>query len=389
MQVKPFAGRKVLYGLLLALLVLITITLVSAATPNPGHPWTEVGDGTFQVTGPTALRTYTFPDANATVLTNANAVTVSQGGTGTTSLTGVVIGNGTSAFTATSILTSANGGTGNGFAKFSGPATSEKTFTLPNASAAVLTDNAAVTLAQGGTGASLTASNGGIFYSTGSAGAILAGTATAGQILRSGASAAPSWSTATYPATAGASGNVLVSDGTNWASTPAAIITVLTNPYMTTGAVAGVAAGSRTVRNVGLFNVPARITVNQLTFNVVSTSNPATGMKVCVYSEDGATRLIDVTSASVGAAGNFSVTVSPAVTLSPGNYYVAIGCATTCNDTVNMFTSGSAAWVNGANVPSGKRIYEGTVTHTQDTCNTSLGTITAASSLTPAVRLDN
>jgi hypothetical protein len=54
-------------------------------------------------------------------------------------------------------------------------------------------------LTSGGTNASLTASNGGIFYSTASAGAILSGTATASQILLSGASAAPTWSTATYP----------------------------------------------------------------------------------------------------------------------------------------------------------------------------------------------
>ena len=52
----------------------------------------------------------------------------------------------------TQIIASTYGGTGNGFAKFSGPATTEKTFTLPNASATILTDNAAVTVAQGGTG---------------------------------------------------------------------------------------------------------------------------------------------------------------------------------------------------------------------------------------------
>jgi hypothetical protein len=40
----------------------------------------------------------------------------------------------------TGILTSVNGGTGNGFTKFSGPATSEKTFTLPNANATLLYD---------------------------------------------------------------------------------------------------------------------------------------------------------------------------------------------------------------------------------------------------------
>jgi len=56
-------------------------------------------------------------------------------------------------------------------------------------------------LTRGGLGASLTASNGGIFYSTATAGAILAGTSTALQMLQSGASSAPAWSTTTWPAT--------------------------------------------------------------------------------------------------------------------------------------------------------------------------------------------
>ena len=50
------------------------------------------------------------------------------------------------------IIAAAFGGTGNGFTAFTGPAASTKTFTLPNASATILTDNAAVTAAQGGTG---------------------------------------------------------------------------------------------------------------------------------------------------------------------------------------------------------------------------------------------
>jgi hypothetical protein len=50
------------------------------------------------------------------------------------------------------ILAATRGGTGNGFTAFSGPAASTKTFTLPNASATILTDNTAVTIAQGGTG---------------------------------------------------------------------------------------------------------------------------------------------------------------------------------------------------------------------------------------------
>jgi uncharacterized protein (TIGR02145 family) len=52
----------------------------------------------------------------------------------------------------TGILPSSNGGTGNGFTTITGPTTSLKTFTLPDASATILTSNAAVSVAQGGTG---------------------------------------------------------------------------------------------------------------------------------------------------------------------------------------------------------------------------------------------
>lgn len=79
-----------------------------------------------------------------------------------------------------------------------------------------------ITLAKGGTSASLTADNGGIFYSTASAGAILASTATANKMLLSGASTTPTWSTSTIPTSAGATANkVVLSDGTNYVlSTP-------------------------------------------------------------------------------------------------------------------------------------------------------------------------
>lgn len=73
-------------------------------------------------------------------------------------------------------------------------------------------------LANGGTSAVLTASTGGIVYSGASALAILAGTATAGQHLQSGATAAPTWTTATFPSTATGTGTFLRADGTNWAA---------------------------------------------------------------------------------------------------------------------------------------------------------------------------
>ncbi len=59
-----------------------------------------------------------------------------------------------------------------------------------------------LSMARGGSNASLTASNGGVVSSTGSAMSIVAGTATAGQMFRSGASTPGSWSTNTWPSTA-------------------------------------------------------------------------------------------------------------------------------------------------------------------------------------------
>lgn len=75
---------------------------------------------------------------------------------------------------------------------------------LVNAASLTLGWTGQLSLTRGGTAASLTASNGGIIYSTASAMAVLSGTATANQVLLSGSSAAPAWSTATYPASTSA-----------------------------------------------------------------------------------------------------------------------------------------------------------------------------------------
>ena len=63
-----------------------------------------------------------------------------------------------------------------------------------------------VALSKGGTGASITANNGGIFYSTATVGALLNGTATANLPLVSGISSAPSWASITYPTSATSGG---------------------------------------------------------------------------------------------------------------------------------------------------------------------------------------
>jgi hypothetical protein len=59
----------------------------------------------------------------------------------------------------TNVIASTYGGTGNGFTKFTGPSSAEKTFTLPDATATILTTNALVTVGQGGTGTSTATQN--------------------------------------------------------------------------------------------------------------------------------------------------------------------------------------------------------------------------------------
>jgi len=67
----------------------------------------------------------------------------------------------------------------------------------------------------------VTPANGGVVYTDASRVQLLAPTPTANQVLVSGANSAPSWSTATFPATAGSAGTILRSNGTNWVASTA------------------------------------------------------------------------------------------------------------------------------------------------------------------------
>lgn len=120
----------------------------------------------------------------------ANPIQGTYGGTG--------VNNGTS-----TITVGGNFDITGGAYTFTGTLTNNTSVTFPTSG--TLATTAAIpsfplSLANGGTNANLTASNGGIFYSSATAGAILAGTATANQIVMSGSSTTPAWSTATYPA---------------------------------------------------------------------------------------------------------------------------------------------------------------------------------------------
>ena len=141
--------------------------------------------------------------------------------------------NGTADVTA--VITAQYGGTGNGFTAFSGPATSTKTFTLPNASSTILTDNASVTVGQGGTGRNTSTTAYGLIAAgttaTGAQQTIAPGTS--GHILVSGGASALAGFRAGTPSDVGLSNvtnnaqyypggtDVAVADGGTGASTAA------------------------------------------------------------------------------------------------------------------------------------------------------------------------
>lgn len=143
-----------------------SLTAVADITGGASSMTVTAGTGnsrtlTFKTTtsGGTATTALTLAaDQSATFANTVNATTFVGAFTGNASTatalqtTRAIYGNNFDGSAAlTQIIASTFGGTGNGFTKFSGPATSEKMFTLPNASATILTDNALVTAAQGGT----------------------------------------------------------------------------------------------------------------------------------------------------------------------------------------------------------------------------------------------
>lgn len=118
----------------------------------------------------------------------------------------------------TGILPGANGGTNNGFMQFSGPATSLKTYTLPNATTTILTTNAAVTETQGGTNQTSYTLGDTLYASGANTLAKLAGNTTSTKkFLRQTGngtiSAAPAWDTVTASDITGAA--LTKSDDTN------------------------------------------------------------------------------------------------------------------------------------------------------------------------------
>lgn len=170
-------------------------------TANGTSTLTAASSGTIFLTGGTS-QNVDLPVTSTLTLghryeiwnDSTGAVTVRSSGANTVQVMGVG-----SRLTVTCILTSGTTAASwsvnytAGWIKFQGPATSQKTFTLPNASANILTDNTAVTAAQGGTGQTGYAV-GDLLYASGlTTLSKLNGVATGNALISGGVSTAPSW----------------------------------------------------------------------------------------------------------------------------------------------------------------------------------------------------
>lgn len=171
---------------------------VSWASGNSGTV-TSFSAGTLSPLFTTSVANATTTPALSFILTNAAANTYFGNATG---------GSAAPSYTAAAALTKADD--------------TNVTLTLGGAPTTALLTAASLTLgwtgqlslARGGSNASLTASNGGIVWTNATQMQVLAGTATASQMLQSGSTGSPSWSTTTWPATSTA-GRILYSTFNN------------------------------------------------------------------------------------------------------------------------------------------------------------------------------
>lgn len=159
------------------------------STPSVAYTLSNAAANTYlgNATGSSGAPSYTA--AGALTRVNDTNVTLTLGGSPTTSLlnaTSITVGW-------SGLLAGSRGGTNNGFTEFTGPTTSTKTFTLPNASATILTTNAAVTAAQGGTGQTSYTTGDLLQASSSSALSKLAAVATGNVLISGGVGVVSSW----------------------------------------------------------------------------------------------------------------------------------------------------------------------------------------------------
>ena len=118
-------------------------------------------------------------------------------------------------------------------------------------------------------------------------------------------------------------------------------VTAIPRPLMPYSGVGTRALNNNVDGYLHMFTLDKQITVNKISFNITAVGSSGT-FNVGIFSEDGQTRHISVTTGTISGTGIASVSVS-AVTLSAGNYYLLLGSVSSANITVSQWSAASPA----------------------------------------------
>jgi hypothetical protein len=360
-------------------------TIVTRATKGSALTWTEgdsnftnLRDATLSVTDGTNTKALNLNDTltftagtNVTLSVNATTGVVTINSSQPTSVATLttpraIYGNNFDGSAAlTQVIASTYGGTGNGFTKFSGPTTAERTFTLPDASSTILVSGGALGTPSSGTVTNLTGTasiniNGTVGATTAAAGAFTTVSATGVITSTQATGTAPftiasttnvanlnasSLNGATF-AVPGAIGGTTASAGTFTALTATGTTTLATSLggilKATAGVISAATAGTDYVAISGALGTPSSGTVTNLTgtasINIngtVGATTPTTGSFTSISSS---------TSTTIKDLRETIATVTYASTITPN---VANGTVQTVTLTGNVTFSAFASPVTG------------------------------------------
>jgi hypothetical protein len=317
----------------------------STTTPALSFVLTNAAANTYfgNATGSATAPSYTA--AGALTKTDDTNVTLTLGGNASTSLlraASITVGW-------AGILAPSRGGTNNGFTAFTGPSASTKTFTLPNATATILTTNAAVTAPQGGTGQTSYAVGDILFASTTSALSKLADIATGNALITGGVNVAPTYGK--IGLTTHVSGTLPVGNGGNGLTAVGSDVTLLgsngtANIYYTLARTTNSAAigWSRSSTTLNFNLPPADISFEGLVSTTTQSfagNKTFTGTVTATGLATGNGGIRGVATASVAALNAGGVmdgdyaTITTTTTLNHTNNYVEIGTLS-ANITINL-----------------------------------------------------
>lgn len=275
------------------------------------------------------------------------------------------------------ILPSTNGGTGNGFTKFTGPASSEKTFTLPNASATICTTDS-VCSGYGDVAKVGDCATGDCFDGT-SGNTLTFKATTSGTLALKPADTTTTY-TITMPGTAGSSGNFLSTNGSgtlSWSAETGDISSV--GSACTTGACDSISIADTYKVDLSAVNASSTTEGLFLPQNTSCTSATAEG-QVCWDSDNDTLYMGNgTTSAAVGGGSgvNSVITTVSESTVSSGTtpvYMSASGAVSTTDSYQTQTIVPAGTWANLRCVLSQVRAgaTNPTVTFSYGTCGSAL-----------------